>query len=849
MKITPLLTLLALTFQLACSLNLHAATADPNPAGHWEGVIVVSPTIKSDFEVDFAPKADHSWHGTITIPGLNVDEFDLSQVKVDGSAITFAMTDKPGGVQFAGKLADDSKAMSGDFSQGAQKFPFKLERGVTKDPQAIARMLVGAAGVGDIEILKKMLDQGADINSRTPEGMTPLFMARLRGQKETYDFLLSKGADAHAPHPTPEAMVDSLFTRLFSKDGAGAAVLVAQNGKILFEKGYGLADIIQKVPLTTTTKFCLGPATSQFTAASILWLQEAGKLHVTDPLAKYYPDFPRGKEVTLQQLLTHTSGIPNYTDQPKNPMTPATMIASIEKLPFDFNPGAKFRYSNSNYVILGDIVEKVSGQNYGDFLKQTFFDPLGMSATAVLYHDTPPADASAGMFFDVLGMASTDTSHDTPPVDVATGYEYTNGRFKKTWDWTDMSWVGGTSSLYSTVEDLYRWNEGVFGHKVLNNDSLAAAFAPVVTEENKAEKQDDGYGFGWMISRLRGAREISHGGGHEGFFTYLLRLPDRNFTVVVLTNSFPQKLAVNPALLAHIVVVLYLGSDLAVLPPKPPVATVPVAALAAIEGRYDYGPMVLVVTREGNRVFAQLGLQPRFEFFPKSETEFFWKVVDAEVTFVKDANGKVVRAIHHQNGRTIYAPRLEDIVEIKLPAAVLAAIVGRYDFGKQIAVITQDGDRVFTQMGDQPRFEIFPKSETEFFLKEVNAQLTFVKDANGKVVSVINHQNGKTHNAPRLEDIVEIKLDDAHSTPILGEYTRAPDKTLTISREDGRLYVQKSDGPKVELSAKSDTEFFLNQGKVRLTVVRDAKGNVTSVILHQPNGKSHEWQKVKPAAP
>jgi CubicO group peptidase (beta-lactamase class C family) len=848
MKATPFFALLSLTFQLACGVDLHAADTTPNPAGHWEGVIVISPTIKLDFEIDFTPKADHSWQGTITIPGGNLNGFELSQVKLDGPAVTFALSDTPEVGQFAGKLTDDSKGIGGDFSAGVQKFPFKLERGVTKDPQAIARMLVGAAGVGDIEILKKMLDQGADINSRTPEGMTPLFMARLRGQKEAYDFLLSKGADAHAPHPTPEAMVNSLFTRLFRPDGAGAAVLVAQNGKILFEKGYGLADIVQKVPLTTTTKFYLGPATSQFTAASILWLQEVGKLQVTDPLSKYYPDFPRGKEITLQQLLTHTSGIPQYTDQPKNPIVPATLIASIEKLPLDFNPGAKFRYSNSNYVILGDIVEKVSGQNYGDFLKQTFFDPLGMNATSVLYHDTPPADSSAGMFLDLLGMNTTDTSHDTPPGGVATGYEYTNGRYKKTWDWTDMSWVGETSSLYSTVEDLYRWNEGVFGHKVLNNESLAAAFTPVVTEENKGEKQDDGYGFGWMISRLRGAREISHGGGHEGFFTYVLRLPDQNFTVVVLTNSFPQKLAVNPALLAHIVVVLYLGPDLAVVPPRPRVAAVPVAALDAIVGRYDYGPLVLVVTREGDRVFGKLGLQPRLEIFPKSETEFFLKVVDAQITFVKDANGKVVRAVHHQNGHTLYAPRLEDIVEIKPPPAALAAIVGRYDYGNSIVVITQEDDRVFTQRPDQPRLELGAKSDTEFFVKAVNVQLTFVKDASGKVVSVIRHQNGKTYNAPRLEDFVEIKLDDARSAPILGEYTRDPDKTLTISREDGRLYAQKPDEPRFELSAKSDTEFFMNQGKVKLTIVKDANGHVTGLIIKQ-HGKTHEWQKVEPAAP
>jgi CubicO group peptidase (beta-lactamase class C family) len=733
MKNIPFLALLSLSISLACGLNLHAADAAPSLAGHWEGTIV-RPGTPTDIAVDFARKADQSWQGTLAFPAKGVHGLELNPVAVDGSAIMFAVPGGSASPQFAGKLSDDSKVISGAFTQGELKLPFTLERGVTKDPEAIARKLVGAAGAGDIETLKKILDQGADINCHTPEGLTPLFTARLRGQKEAYEFLLQKGADAHAPLPAPEILVDALFTRHFGKDGAGAAILVARNGKILFEKGYGLADIEQKIPITPATKFLIGSITKQFTSASILRLQEAGKLQVTDPLAKYYPDFPRGQEVTLQHLLTHTSGIHNYTEEPElrsamaKPITPPALLTLIEKFSYDFNPGAKWSYSNSNYIILGDIVEKVSGQNYGDFLKQTFFNPLGMTATGVYHNDKPPADT-------------------------AMSYSYKNGRYEKAED-NDTSWAGGAGSLYSTVEDLYRWNEGVFGHNVLNSESLAAAFKPAVTEENKGDEHDEGYGFGWGISRFRGAREIWHSGGIDGFYTNLRRLPDQNFTVVVLTNSRPPEPENSPELLSSDIIEFYLGSELADQPPKPAKVETSVssAVLAAIVGRYDYGRAVLVVTREGDRVFAQLGPQPRLEIFPKSETEFFLKVVDAQLTFVKDANGKVVSLINHQNGHTIHAPRLEDIVEIKLDEARSAPILGEYTVGpdKTITVSREDG-RLYAQLTGQPKFELGATSDTEFFLKQINVQLTFVKDTNGNVTSVTVHQKGKTHEWPKVK--------------------------------------------------------------------------------------------------
>jgi hypothetical protein len=351
-------------------------------------------------------------------------------------------------------------------------------------------------------------------------------------------------------------------------------------------------------------------------------------------------------------------------------------------------------------------------------------------------------------------MTATGVYHnDKPPADTAMSYSYKNGRYEKAED-DDTSWAGGAGSLYSTVEDLYRWNEGVFGHKVLNSESLAAAFKPVVTEENKGDKHDEGYGFGWMIARFRGAREIFHGGAIDGFLTGLERLPDQDFTVVVLTNSRPPKPGNNPEILLHDIVEVYLGTELADQPPKPAEMQVSVssAALAAIVGRYDFGRMLAVVTRDGDRVYVQLGPQPRLEIFPKSETEFFLKVVDAQLTFVKDANGKVVSLINHQNGHTIHAPRLEDIVEIKLDEARSAPILGEYAAGPgRTATISRKDGRLYAQLTGQPKFELGAKSDTEFFLKQINAQLTFVKDAKGNVTSVVLYQKGKTHEWPKVK--------------------------------------------------------------------------------------------------
>jgi CubicO group peptidase (beta-lactamase class C family) len=511
----------------------------------------------------------------------------------------------------------------------------------------------------------------------------------------------------------------------------GAAVLVAQDGKVLLRKAYGLACLEHRVAATPATRYRIGSVTKQFTAAAVLRLHEAGKLSVEDRLSKFLPDYPRGGEVTLRHLLTHTSGVHSYTNKADFgstvtvPTTPEALILSFRNDPFDFEPGQRFLYSNSGYFLLGAIVEKASGLSYAEYLRRTFFEPLGMKATGV--HDSR----------DVI-------------VDEACGYTWEDRRVRKALNW-DMSRAGGAGSLYSTIDDLHLWNEALFGGKVISDASFKQATTPALVGDEKGPK-DEGYGYGLAIGTLRGLRLVGHDGGLPGFLSSLIRVPDRRLTVAVLHNAAPNVPGLSPGRLAHEIVELYLGETLRDRVEPKADASVSPASYDDYVGLYDYGGAILTVTREGDRLLAQLTGQPSFEIFPKGKDVFFWKVVEAEVTFVRDGSGKVVKAVHRQGGQTKDAERFALPVPIQIDPRLYDDYVGKYDYGQgRLMAITRENARLFAQLPGQPKLEIFPKAEGEFFWKSVRAEVAFVRDAAGRVVKAVHRQGGATLEAPKVE--------------------------------------------------------------------------------------------------
>jgi CubicO group peptidase (beta-lactamase class C family) len=404
------------------------------------------------------------------------------------------------------------------------------------------------------------------------------------------------------------------------------AVLISKEGKTLFAKGYGYANAEHQVPNTPRTKFRLGSITKQFTAMAILILQERGKLKVGDPVGKYLDDAPKTWEaVTIRHLLTHTGGVPSYTDDPsyrKKMMMPETvksMIARFRDKPLDFKPGERFHYSNSGYFLLGAIIEKVSGKTYEAFLKEAIFDPLGMNDTGY--------DHSATL---LPGRAS--------------GYQLRGDHLENA-EYLDMAQPYAAGSLYSTVLDLARWDRALCDGKLISKDSYAELYKPA----------KNNYAYGWVVTTAKSRKEIQHGGGINGFVTQILRYPDQKLCVVVLCNVLP----LNPGRVAHDLAALAFGESI-VLPRPRKVAKVDPKVFDAYAGRYQVQPKVIAtLTREGDRLMIELTDQPKFEVFPESENNFFLKVVDATIRFVKDDKGKVTHMIIHQGGLDVRAKRLE----------------------------------------------------------------------------------------------------------------------------------------------------------------------------------------------
>lgn len=511
-----------------------------------------------------------------------------------------------------------------------------------------------------------------------------------------------------------------------SQTTSGAAVLVARDGKILVETAGGMANIEAQCAATPATKFRIGSISKQFTAMAILKLAEQGKLSLDESLAKYYPDFPNAGEIRLEHLLTHTSGLHSYTEKPDFMMRVGKVAKSeaiikwFQKDPPDFSPGQKFAYCNSGYFLLGEIIASVSGKSYADFLSEEFFQPLGMKNTGVFVNSDPPSDC-------------------------ASGYAVSEGDAGLALDW-DMSWAGGAGALYSTVGDLYRWNEALFSGKVVSEDSLKKAITPYQLPEGV-----DGmnYGYGLFVSEFKRLPMISHSGGLNGWSSDLAYFPDQKCTVVVLTNAHPAPPGLTPQGISRHLAAIALNDVIKTLPEQEVDKTVDPETYSEYVGKFDYSGSVARFFIEENRLFAQLTGQPKNEIFPKGKDKFFWKVVDAEVAFVRNEKREVISARHTQNGVTFTAPKIEVFV---ISEDDLEAFVGKYRYGLAVMTTTREGDQLYAQLTGQPKFPIFPTNENTFKWRVVDAQVEFVKDENGKVLHAKHTQNGTSFDAKRINN-------------------------------------------------------------------------------------------------
>ena len=340
--------------------------------------------------------------------------------------------------------------------------------------------------------------------------------------------------------------IDATFSSLKSSNAPGAAVLVVRNGRPVFRRGYGVTDLRTLRPIDAQTNFRLASFTKQFTAAAIMLLARDGKLHYDDHLTDFFPDFPAyGKSITVRNLLNHTSGLPDYADilMKKFPDTPEEKIPQIleagvlklleQQASGKFAPGSKWEYSNSGYAVLAMIVEKVSGKSFGQFLHERIFTPLKMTNT----------------------LAYEKGKNEVPHR--AYGHSKIDGVWHET-DQSPTSAVLGDGGIYSSLDDLAKWDRALRDHTLLSEEEMRPALTPVQPTDGPPKSPEGkpvSYGFGWFLDPYQGHKRMSHDGNTIGFRTTIQRFPDDQLTVIVLAN----RADLDPQALALKVADLYLG--------------------------------------------------------------------------------------------------------------------------------------------------------------------------------------------------------------------------------------------------------------------------------------------------
>ena len=401
-------------------------------------------------------------------------------------------------------------------------------------------------------------------------------------------------------------------------------VLVVEGDRVLLNKGYGMASLEWQLPNVPETKFRLGSLTKQFTATLVLLLQQDGKLNINDPVSKYLPDSPPAwAKITLANLLGHTSGIPNFTSFKEfqawsmNSHTAEEEIVFFRDKPLDFEPGSKFDYSNSNFIVLGVVIEKVSGKKYGDLLHERIFAPLGMNDSGLDRDELVLPRRAEGYRPGAHGIELARSESMTIP------------------------WSAG--SIYSTTGDLLKWEHGLFGGKVLNAESLK-----LMTTPGKGD-----YGLGVFIENHDGVRVVSHGGGIEGFNTHLAYAPEKQIAVIVLSNVNGAA----PGTMGGQLMDTVLGKPVVLANERKPVP-ISKEELAKFVGVYELAPTFsLTIAIAGDRLTGQGTGQPAIDMMYQGVKDghprFFIAQVGAEIEFVPDAGGAIGSLILHQGGQNI----------------------------------------------------------------------------------------------------------------------------------------------------------------------------------------------------
>ncbi len=543
---------------------------------------------------------------------------------------------------------------------------------------------------------------------------------------------LSAASPAQAVPADFKARADAYLKSVFPGDQPGAAVIVTEDGKTVYSAGQGLADLEAKTPVTPATVFRIGSITKQFSAAVMLQLVAEGKISLDDRLSKFFPDFPKpAADATVSQLLNHTVGVQSYTGIPgwmgdeKNtarPYTTEEMIALFKDLPAPSKPGEKFQYNNSGYVLVGAVIEKVTGKPWHEAVEERIVKPLGLKTVR-------------------YGVVEDQTQN------MAKGYTETGGKQVPARK-IHMSVPHAAGALIGSVEDLAKWSHALHHGKVVPPELYSKMIAPTVLPGGKTEK----YGFGIGEDEVRGRKTIRHGGGIFGFATDAIYIPEEDLFVAVFTNSDDP--------VADQDVVSQRLAAMAIGDPYPAFekAKVETSTLEPYFGVYAFDGGERRFFAKDGKLYTRRSGAADLEVFAAGGNRFFYGPNVLTWFEIQQGDGGKPTIAMYQNGSTkpelskLTGPIPPEPKTVDLPRSVLGRYAGNYRAAPgMVKVAAPEAGPMTLQLGGQRPVPIKPISELEFVAEGVDAKVVFEMDG-AKVKGLVLHQGGRELPAERQAD-------------------------------------------------------------------------------------------------
>lgn len=412
--------------------------------------------------------------------------------------------------------------------------------------------------------------------------------------------------------------LDDLMNAYCKINKFNGTVLVSKKGEILLAKGYGIKNAQRQTRNDANSIFQIYSITKTFTSTVILKLAELKKLSLSDKLSKFYPDFPKGDSITIENLLTHTSGIYEYAHGNNMPdQSEKSFITFIKTKPLDFSPGTNWSYSNSGYWLLGFIIKKVAGIPYEDAVKKYIFSPLQMTHSGFNFRDLKSKNKT-------------------------TGYEIFSDETKKEAVIYDPPGPFAAGAIYSTVEDLYKYHRGLQAFKILNKETIKKAYTPL----------KNNYGYGWMINSFEGKKIVSHSGGAAGYRSNFAQIINEDICIILLSNTENA----NMELITRNLFKIVFNNPYKI----PFEITFPKEILAKYVGTYqiDTPHIVMYITVSDGRLAAQASGQPKTMLLAENKNYFYAEEADAFIEFEKGATQMTDKMILNQGGRKFTGNRI-----------------------------------------------------------------------------------------------------------------------------------------------------------------------------------------------